>query len=303
MGRQSWNGFNTVLCAIDFSEDSRHALRYAAAVAARGRGRLVVLFVNDPLLAAAAAAARPRLNLRAQSVKELDRFVRTVLGTRALTDVGRRVTTGEAAAQILSGARAVNADLIVVGSQGLTGMARLAFGSTTAAVLKRSPVPVLVVRARNTVLGKGPLPWPRGRIVAPVLVDDRTADDIDALSQVAKWFNCSLLLVHVLAAPVAPAWLRQRFSPRHTRTLDRTRRRLASAVTSHARVSTRVRVLEGAPADTIAMVATPRRTPLLITRLRDRRRWFEAGRGALTYRIFTKVDVPVLAVPPRWRPR
>ena len=239
MSRQSWNGFNTVLCAIDFSELSRHALRHAAVLATRARGRLVVLVVNDPLLA----------------------------------------------------------------GQGLTGIARFAFGSTTTAVLKQSPVPVLVVRANNAAVRREPYSWPRGHIVAPVMLDRRTADDIDVLSRVAAWFSCSLTLVHVLTGPLAPPWLRRRLSGRTAHKLERTRRRLASAAGSHARVPTRVRVLEGSPAEMIAAVATPRRTPLLIMMLRDRRRWFEPGRGALTYRILTQVDVPVLACPPRWRPR
>ena len=303
MSRQSWNGFNTVLCAIDFSELSRHALRHAAVLATRARGRLVVLVVNDPLLAAAATAARPHLNLREQSAAELDRFVRTTLGATALTAIDRRVTTGEPADRILFSARAVGADLIVVGSQGLTGIARFAFGSTTTAVLKQSPVPVLVVRANNAAVRREPYSWPRGHIVAPVMLDRRTADDIDVLSRVAAWFSCSLTLVHVLTGPLAPPWLRRRLSGRNAHKLERTRRRLASAAGSHARVPTRVRVLEGSPAEMIAAVATPRRTPLLIMMLRDRRRWFEPGRGALTYRILTQVDVPVLACPPRWRPR
>lgn len=184
MSRRSWNGFGTVICAIDFSKPSRDALRHAAVVAARGRGRLVVLFANDPLLVAAAAAARPRLNLRARSAKELDRFVRTTLGPTALPDVERRVATGEPVDQILSGARAVGADLIVVGSRGLTGVARLAFGSTTTAVLKRSPVPVLVVRANHGAAHRGPLSWPRGRIVAPVILDRRAAGRIGTRSRV-----------------------------------------------------------------------------------------------------------------------
>lgn len=301
MSRRSWNGFRTVLCAIDFSEPSRRALRRAAAVAARRRGRLVVLFINDPLLVAAAAAARRRLDLRAQSAKELDRFVRETLGGPASSRVERRVATGEPPDRILSAARDVGADLIVVGSQGLTGLARLAFGSTTTAILKRSPVPVLVVPANDA--GQRGHSWPRGRLVAPVLLDGRTARDIDAASRVAAWFGCSLLFVHVLVAPVAPAWLRPRLGGHDARRLARTRGRLATLAASSSRVPTRVRVLEGFPATTIAAVAKRERTPLVMTTLRDRRHWFDPVRGALTSRTFTRISLPVLACPPRWRPR
>ena len=164
--RTSWSGFRTVLCAIDFSEPSRRALRHAAVVAARAHGRLIALFVNDPLLVGAAAVARPRLDLCAQSGRELDRLVRTTLGKNAPTRVERRIATGEPADQILSVARDVRADLIVVGSHGLTGIARLTFGSTTTAVLKRTPVPVLVVPAYGGTgrrVASGPRPRPARR--------------------------------------------------------------------------------------------------------------------------------------------
>ena len=52
--------FRTILCPIDFSEHSRHALRYAALLAARYRSRLVAIFIEDPMLAAAAAFALTR---------------------------------------------------------------------------------------------------------------------------------------------------------------------------------------------------------------------------------------------------
>jgi nucleotide-binding universal stress UspA family protein len=134
----SWNGFDTVVCAIDFSPPSRRALRLAAAIAARRRGSLIVLFVNDPLLVSAAEAARPRFDLRAHSLKAVDRFIRTALGTTALARVERRVATGDAADQILSAAKRARADVVVVGSHGLTGVAHVAFGSTASAVLRRA---------------------------------------------------------------------------------------------------------------------------------------------------------------------
>src|SRR5687767_6547559 len=44
------NAARSVLCPIDFSESSRGALRYAAAVASQLGARLTLLAVNDPLL-------------------------------------------------------------------------------------------------------------------------------------------------------------------------------------------------------------------------------------------------------------
>jgi len=303
VARRHRNGFNTVMCAIDFSALSRRALRYAAVVASRAHGTLAVLFVNDPLLVAAAGAARPRLDLPAQSARELDRFIRTVLGNVTSLAVERRVATGEPADEILSAARESGADLIVVGSHGLTGIARLAFGSTTAAVLKRSPVPVLVVPTHDRATRRELLSWPRGCVVAPVMLDRRTAGNIDTVSRVAASFGCTLTLVHVIASPVLPEWLRIPVKALRAPQLEPTRQRLAALAASRARVPARVRVAHGSPADMIDRLARRERACLLVAMLRDRDRWFEPGRGALTYRIFSQAHVPVLACPPRWRPQ
>jgi nucleotide-binding universal stress UspA family protein len=50
-------GFRHILCPVDFSRDSRNALRQASALAGLYGGKLTVLTVNDPMLAAALAAA------------------------------------------------------------------------------------------------------------------------------------------------------------------------------------------------------------------------------------------------------
>jgi nucleotide-binding universal stress UspA family protein len=50
----------SILCPVDFSEQSRHALRWAEAIASRHKSRLIVLTAVDPLLA---EAAKVRLGL------------------------------------------------------------------------------------------------------------------------------------------------------------------------------------------------------------------------------------------------
>jgi nucleotide-binding universal stress UspA family protein len=303
MRRSSWHGFGTVLCAVDFSDPSRRALRHAAAVAARGDGRLVVVFVNDPLLVGAAAVSRPRLDLRAEGRRSLGRFVRTTLGGTFRLPVECRVTTGEATEQILAMAQSVRAGLIVIGSKGLTGIPRLTFGSTAVAVLRNARMPVLVIPSHGRTARRRFVSWPRGSVVAPVMLHSQVGRDVDAALRIAEWFGCSMLVTHVVDVPVLPTWLRRRIAARGTNELARARQRLTRAVASSRRVPTRLRVVQGHLAETVAAIAQRERAPLLITMLRDRHDWFDAARGALTYRMLTEAGVPVLGCPPRWRPR
>lgn len=55
---------------------------------------------------------------------------------------------GDAAAEIVSSARAVGADLIVMGTHGRAGIPRFILGSVAAGVLRTSPVPICTVRHR-----------------------------------------------------------------------------------------------------------------------------------------------------------
>jgi len=54
------------------------------------------------------------------------------------------VTQGDAADEILNAASERKAELIVMGTHGRTGLARLVVGSVADAVLRRAPCPVLV---------------------------------------------------------------------------------------------------------------------------------------------------------------
>ena len=63
---------------------------------------------------------------------------------------GVRVTTavrrGEPVAEILAGAREVDADLIAMTTHGRSGLSRLLFGSVAAAVLSQAEFPVFLMR-------------------------------------------------------------------------------------------------------------------------------------------------------------
>jgi universal stress protein A len=161
--------FGSILCPVDFSANSRAALRYGAALARRSHGLLVVLFVNDPLLVAAAAAAYDARALATTSERELRRFVTKALGASPNTRSIRFLTAvGKPATAIVKVARDHRCDVIVMGTQGLSGPSKWFFGSVTQAVLKRTGVPVLAIprACRGVKAGAtGVKSWPGPHII------------------------------------------------------------------------------------------------------------------------------------------
>ena len=136
-----------ILCPVDFSEESRRALEYAAAIARRRGSQLTVLHVYQAASpfdvvppADDTAATDPQLDMLHTALED---FVRPVAGDAAVT---LRLLHGTAARRpIVREADAVDADLLVIGSHGRSGLERFLLGSTSDSVVKTATCPVLVV--------------------------------------------------------------------------------------------------------------------------------------------------------------
>jgi nucleotide-binding universal stress UspA family protein len=289
--------FRSILCAVDFSVHSRQALRYAAAVAKRFRGRVTVLFVNDPLLLAAARQAYgDERQLIEQSRAELVRFVAREL--RGLERSPAIVAVGGPASQIVATAKRLRSDLIVIGTQGLSGVQKLVFGSTTEQVLQRTTIPVLAVPPQATRRSRSRRPLTVDAIIVPIDLAGEWASDAVRGVIIARMFNVPLRLVHVLPPVQTPTWIRgiripterQRMA-KATRALEHLTRQLGADVRASCSV------VLGEPAHEIAQL-TQRGSPLLVMSLRGTRGIW-GRRGAIAYHVLTHASTPVLGLPRR----
>ncbi len=144
--------FKHILLATDGSAASEHAADLALSLARDHGAKLTALYVVDPYpylgigeanpvgfdsyMSAArdhAAQAHARLSQRAAAGGPVDLQLRLVEDVAAVDG-------------ILRTARDEQADLIVVGSHGRTGLRRLMLGSVAGKVVAESTVPVLVAR-------------------------------------------------------------------------------------------------------------------------------------------------------------
>jgi len=141
-----------IVCPTDFSPAAAHAVEYAAEMARAFGAELLLLHVipamNYPLRSFGMAWPLPNLHeeLRVHAAAELEK-VKNGIGSGV--SVRTELRDGDAHAQVLACAKANHADLIVMGTQGHTGLKHALLGSTAERVLRLAECPVLTVRGRT----------------------------------------------------------------------------------------------------------------------------------------------------------
>jgi nucleotide-binding universal stress UspA family protein len=134
-----------VLVATDFSEASQKALAYGQNLARAFGGRLHVLHVADVIATTASQfypdhPGDPEMRAESLALKHLRSLV-----PDSEARLAARIAASPAVA-IVEYARTIQADVIVLGTRGRSGVQRLLLGSVAEHVVRHAPCPVLVVR-------------------------------------------------------------------------------------------------------------------------------------------------------------
>jgi nucleotide-binding universal stress UspA family protein len=139
-------GIQTILHPTDFSANARPAFEMACALARDYHATLLVLHVMEPSVAPLLSAPPPdpRRPIEVQASQPHLRWPEAVDPRIA---VEHRLAEGDPAEETLRLAELLGCDLIVMGTHGKTGLARLLTGSVAEAVLRRARCPVMVVKA------------------------------------------------------------------------------------------------------------------------------------------------------------
>jgi nucleotide-binding universal stress UspA family protein len=190
-----------IVCPVDFSETSRAALRYAVALAKCHEAEIHALHVVDVALTAGsaelswdyirAARAEARVELRGR----LQEFLAPAeaVGVLAKADVHE----GFAVEQILDYAATARADMIVMGTRGLSGIKRLVLGSTAEKVLRSAPCPVLTVPPHADRTPPSDHAF-FSRILCPVNFSEPSLKAVRLALALAQEVNGRLILLHAV---------------------------------------------------------------------------------------------------------
>lgn len=140
-----------ILHPTDLSEEARPAFRMACSLARDHGARLVVVHVVPPPypLVGEMVAIPPLAEDEEERVRMRERLYDEMHATLPLDpalEMEYRIEEGETVAAILDAARALDADMIVLGTHGRTGLRRLLMGSVAELVVRRAPCAVLTVK-------------------------------------------------------------------------------------------------------------------------------------------------------------
>ena len=154
-----------ILCPTDFSQPAMKALDVAGELALHFGAELIVLHVvhRVPL------AVNPDdvfdfdvMSYEDQLHGSFERSLRQAVSEMKAKPVATRLIAvrGEAAEEIVRCVKKEKVDLLVISTQGRTGLGRLVFGSVAEKVLRLAACPVLVIKVHSEETGEAREPKP-----------------------------------------------------------------------------------------------------------------------------------------------
>lgn len=142
----------TIAVAVDDSEPADAATAFATELAVHGSGRMAFINVIDSAVLHEQIAAFGGYADALQSEWEAEAKALVDIAARnakaaGITEAQGIVAFGSPGEELLARAKAHHADLIAIGTHGRRGLRRLMMGSVAEAVVRKSYVPVVVIRS------------------------------------------------------------------------------------------------------------------------------------------------------------
>ena len=287
-----------LLLATDFSDWARRAEEYASALAASWRAELTVMTVVEFPPGMDTEYAVNQLYLKDRSYEASDHLaeLKRRLSLRGI-EATTRISTGIPSEEVIAAAQVQEADLVIVGTRGKSGLAHVLLGSTAERVIRMAPCPVLAVHMVQSEdpVGQG---MTLDRILVPTDLSDCSLEAVQYARVVATQAKASIELLHIMEPAcygidftIESSAERQQKRKATTGRLEA----LSSELTT-AGIAVKLRVLGGAPADTILEVAHKTSSNLIVMGTHGRRGLSHVLAGSVTEAVLRRGTIPVLAV-------
>ena len=295
-------GFIRILCPIDFSDVSHHALEHALLFARWYDAPVTGLFVYSPVFTPAAGpgihayATPPVIEQidKAEYERDVLSFVRRA-NARAI-DVTARVEIGLPAQEIVKAATTLAADLVVIGTHGAGAFEHLVLGSIAEKVLRTCPVPVLTVPDRARTTSKLPFK----RVLCPIDFSEPSRIALQRALSIAEEGDADITILHVFDSPADEPMAARHFTvPEFRREYERwAADELQALVPETARDGCRptTRVSHGKAYREILGVAAEDRADVIVIGVHGRNPLALLLFGSTTNQVVRRATCPVLTV-------
>ena len=190
-----------ILCPIDFSDASMHAVDQAVVIAGWYKARIAALHVCSPMLASVPGLGIPGPGeaIDDTETERLRNEAAAHCGAATTAGIGLDILIerGQPASHILDRANSLPADLIVMGTHGISGFEHLILGSVTEKVLRKATCPVLTVPPRARATSRLPFK----QLLCAVDFSDSSVTALEYAFSLARESDAGLTILHVLEWP------------------------------------------------------------------------------------------------------
>lgn len=143
------NSLKRILVPVDFSSTSKKAFRFAAEIASKSGGTVLLYHVYIPgkraVLGLEEYVIEYNKRMEINSLKRLQRLKKKVLSEMSQVPVTLRIGRAPVIDEILGLVEQNKIDAIVMGTQGASGLKKVTVGSVTAKIMTRSETPVFLI--------------------------------------------------------------------------------------------------------------------------------------------------------------
>jgi nucleotide-binding universal stress UspA family protein len=285
--------FRKILCPIDFSECSRHALRAAVRIASEHGAELEIVHVwYVPTTLGVGEYVVPGEAIQQMETEASRKLDAAVADARALgaQRVSSKLLSGVPWPTIVDAAADPAIDLIVAGTHGRTGLARVILGSVVERIVRHAPCSVLVVRPEG---GLGPF----DHVLCATDFSDAAHFAMELAGTLAKPGGNGIALLHVLELPAAysgephPPAIYRELDRRSAAVLDK----LASELLAKVKVPVATRSRVGHPgAETLHALDADRTIDLVVTGSHGRTGLQRMMLGSVAEKVVRHARCPVL---------
>jgi len=286
---------NHILCPVDLSDISRHAIAHAVLMAQWYHAKITALHVCNPIVLPTTdfvvAGTPPVPLLTEDEIQELRAQILHCFGSVEAGDLDVVIDNGHVANRVLERALSLPADLIVMGTHGAGGFEHLLLGSVAEKVLRKATCPVMTVPPQARATSKLPFK----RLLCPVDFSEQSLTALEFAFSIAQESHAELTILHVVDWPDESSPPTVQYRQESERDLEP---KLAALVPDAVRswCQPTIRVERGKPYRTILEHASADTSDLIIMGVHGRNPLDLMLFGSTTNQVVRRATCPVLTL-------